>query len=427
MSFAPDGTAEFNRPGDDFAEYAHHRSAKGSDPMILRRMATATKGPGSVTDRTAAKQVVISSFDSANHPHYNGGGVAVIEMIASRLASQFDVTIVTVGHRGRSEESLPNGVRCTSLPIGWAGPRAAQLLYHAMLPIVARRIPHDLWIENFTPPFSTSFVPLFSRARVLGFAQSLAGAEMSVKYKLPFFLIERLGLRFYRDIVVLNAADRAVVSAASPSATVRIIPNGIHQTILDEQILGRGDHILFLGRIDVWKKGLDLLLAAYEKSGLTMPLLIAGAGTPREERKLTALLAATNGEIRWVGHVTGQRKQELLERSAFVVMPSRHETFGLSALEGMSCGKPVLHFDLPTLRWIDSSVCVPPLDINALAAQMRALAGDEATRRYLGRLAHAAAQRHGHDETADRYVALAHELLGSSGNGAGAEGDALCQ
>jgi glycosyltransferase involved in cell wall biosynthesis len=250
---------------------------------------------------------------------------------------------------------------------------------------------------------------------------------MSIKYRLPFFLIERLGLRFYRDIVVLSAADRAVVSAANPSVAVHVIPNGIRQTSLNEQTLGRGDHVLFLGRIDVWKKGLDLLLAAYDKSRVAMPLLIAGAGTPREERKLKALLDAADGDIHWVGHVAGQRKQELLERSAVVVMPSRHETFGLSALEAMSCGKPVLHFDLPTLLWIDGSVRVPPLDVNALATQIRALADDEVTRRDLGRRAHAAAQRHGHDETAGRYLALAHKLLSSSGKGADAEDDALSQ
>ena len=113
--------------------------------------------------------------------------------------------------------------------------------------------------------------------------------------------------------------------------------------------LAVGEHILFLGRIDIREKGLDLLLAAYKRSGLAMPLLVAGAGTRRDERKFAAMLAATGGDVRWVGHVTGQHKQDLLERSAFVVLPSRHETFGLAALEGMSYGKPVVHFDLPDL------------------------------------------------------------------------------
>ena len=368
-------------------------------------------GPGpaeaaEVAAGTAARKVVISIFD---HPHYNGGGGAVVEMLAERLAAHFEVTVVTAGRRRGTV--VRNGVRYRKLPVGWAGPRGGQLLYHALLPFAARRIPHDLWIESFTPPFSTSFLPLFSRTRVVGFAQNLHAREMWDRYRLPFFLVEQLGLRFYRDVVVLNSAHRALVRTYNPSATVRVIPNGTPKRCLDERLLGHGEHILYLGRIDTWEKGLDLLLAAYARSGLGIPLLVAGTGTRREERKFAALLAATAGDVRWVGHVTGQHKQELLERSAFVTLPSRHEAFGLAALEGMSCGKPVLHFDLPTLRWMDGDVRVPPFDVSALAGEMRDLAGDEAARRELGRTAHAAAQRYGRNETADRYLALVQQLL----------------
>ena len=310
--------------------------------------------------------------------------------------------------------------------MAWAGPRAGQLLYHALLPFAARRIPHDLWIESFTPPFSTSFLPLFSRARIVGLAQNLHAQEMWDRYRLPFFLIERLGLRFYRDVVVLNPAHRALVRNCNPSASVRVIPNGIGKRRLDEGLLGRGEHILYLGRIAPWEKGLDLLLAAYARSGLAMPLLVAGNGTRREERKFGALLAATVGDVRWVGHVRGQRKQDLLARSAFVALPSRHEAFGLAALEGMSHGKPVLHFDLLALRWMEGDVRVPPYDVGALAGQMRDLAGDEAARRELGRTAHAAAQRYGRDGTADRYLTLVEELLSAPGAGPGAEGGPSC-
>jgi glycosyltransferase involved in cell wall biosynthesis len=395
--------------------------------MIRQRMAAARPGPAEATEvaaGTAARQVVISIFDGPGNPYYGGGGAAVVEMIADRLAANFDVTFVSAARRRGTE--VRNGVRYRRLPVAWAGPRAGQLLYHALLPFAARRIPHDLWIESFTPPFSTSFLPLFSRARVVGLAQNLHAQEMWDRYRLPFFLIERLGLRFYRDVVVLNPAHRALVRNCNPSASVRVIPNGIGKRRLDERLLGRGEHILYLGRIAPWEKGLDLLLAAYARSGLAMPLLVAGNGTRREERKFGALLAATAGDVRWVGHVSGQRKQDLLARSAFMALPSRHEAFGLAALEGMSHGKPVLHFDLPALRWMDGDVRVPPYDVGALAGQMRDLAGDEAARRELGQTAHAAAQRYGRDGTADRYLTLVQELLSAPGAGPGAAGGPSC-
>ncbi len=395
--------------------------------MIRQRRAAARPGRAEATEvaaRTAARQVVISIFDGPGNPYYGGGGAAVVEMIADRLTANFDVTVVTAARRRGTE--VRNGVRYRRLPVAWAGPRAGQLFYHALLPFAAWRIPHDLWIESFTPPFSTSFLPLFSRAQVVGLAQNLHAQEMWDRYRLPFFLIERLGLRFYRDVVVLSPAHRVLVRNCNPFASVRVIPNGIGKRRLDERLLGRGEHILYLGRIAPWEKGLDLLLAAYARSGLAMPLLVAGSGTRREERKFGALLAATVGDVRWVGHITGQHKQDLLARSAFVALPSRHEAFGLAALEGMSYGKPVLHFDLPALRWMDGDVRVPPFDVAALAGRMRDLAGDEAARRELGRTAHAAAQRYGRDGTADRYLTLVQELLSAPGAGPGAEGGPSC-
>ena len=79
------------------------------------------------------------------------------------------------------------GCAIGTLPVGWAGPRAGQLVFHALLPFAAGRIPHDLWIESFTPPFSTSFLPLFSPARVVGFAQNLCGQEMWRTVPAPLF------------------------------------------------------------------------------------------------------------------------------------------------------------------------------------------------------------------------------------------------
>jgi glycosyltransferase involved in cell wall biosynthesis len=318
-------------------------------------------------------------------------------------------------------------VRYKRLPVGWAGPRAGQLLFHALLRFSARRIRHDLWIENFTLPFSTRFLPLFAPTRVVGLTQSLSGVQMSRRYRLPFFLVERLGLRFYHDVVVLNSADRRLVRRYSPSATVWLVPNGVDPQCIDEQLLGQGEHILFLGRIDIWIKGLDLLLAAYEMSGLATPLLVAGNGTWTDERRLRALLAATRGDVRWLGHVTGQQKHELLERSAFVAMPPRHDTSPLSALEGMAYGKPVVHFDLPPLRWMEGDLRVRPFDVGALASEMRDLAGDERARRELGRAAHAAAQRFGWENTAEHYLTLVRQLLDAPGAGGRQGGVTACQ
>ena len=357
----------------------------------------------------APKRVVISSYDSPGNPHYAGGGAVVVDAVARALAREFAVTVVTAARRPGTAQR--DGLRYRYLPVCWAGPRAGQLLFHALLPFAARRIPHDLWLESFTPPFSTSFIPLFSPARVVGLAQTLSGERMWHQYRLPFFLIERLGLRCYSDVVVHNPADGTTVARHNPAARVRIIPNSMDLPEADEQSFGRGEHILFLGRIEVWAKGLDLLFAAYEQSGVDMPLIIAGAGSQREERKLASLVAAARGDVRWPGRVDGQHKADLIRRSAFVVLPSRSETFGLAALEGMAYGKPVLHFDLPALRWVRGDVCVLSFDTAALSRSIRELADDERRRRDLGRVARAAAWQFRPEGMEQQYLTLARQHL----------------
>lgn len=358
------------------------------------------------------RRVVISNFDSPGNPHYDGGGAAVMEMIAQRLAAEYEVTFLTAAHHGPVRRSA--GFRYRHLPVSWAGPRGGQLAYHAMLPLAARRIPHDLWIEGFTPPWSTSFLPLFSPARVVGLAHELSGVHMWQRYRLPFFLVERLGLRCYRNLVVLNPADAEVVKRLSPATSIWVIPNGTVIPELPQLPSGGGEHILFLGRIDVWYKGLDVLLLAYKRSGVNLPLMIAGKGTPAEEGRLAALVEAAGDSVRWVGHVTGEAKQDLLSRCAFLVMPSRSEAFGLAALEAMAYGKPVVHFGLPTLDWIDGDVRVKPYDTGALADAIRGIAGDAGLRAKLGSAARETAESFSVDRTAERYLAMARELLGDS-------------
>lgn len=199
-----------------------------------------------------------------------------------RLSEDFRVTVVTAGRSGGSEER--NGIRYVRLPVCRAGPRAGQLLFLTLLPFVARRIRHDLWLESFTPPFSTSFLPLTTGAPVVGIDQGRSAEALWRRYHIPFFLVERLGLRCYRHIVVMNAADGSVVRRLSPRADVQVIANGVEQRLLDENRLGSGQFILFLGRIDTWVKGLDLLLDAYGRAAPPMELLLAGSGTPAEEQ-----------------------------------------------------------------------------------------------------------------------------------------------
>ncbi len=363
------------------------------------------------SSRSGRPRLVISIYDDPGNPHYGGGGAVVVAELSARLADVYDVTVVSGSYRG-SRGGRRAGVRLRYLPVGWAGARGGQLVFHALLPVAGLLVRHDVWVDSFTPPFSTSLLPHVTRRPVVGLVQMLSGEDMRARYRLPFDRVERRGLRWYRRLVVLNDADREIVSRLSPRAVVRVIPNGVEVPPEDELASEVGEHILFLGRIDVRQKGLDLLVAAHARAGTGLPLVIAGTGPSREVAALEALVAGRD-DVRVVGHVSGARKAELLRTCAFLAMPSRFETFGLSALEAMAWAKPVVHYDLPRLEWIpaDAAVRVGRLDEEHLARALRSLATDAGDRAARGRRARAHAEEHDWSVMATRYRSVLDGVL----------------
>lgn len=297
-------------------------------------------------------RIALSIYDDLDNPHYGGGGARVVQELARRLATDHEIVVFSSSYRHAPRRRVRDGVRYVYLRTGWAGPRLGQIVFNVVLPWVARRHRPDLWLETLTPPFSASPLPLLSRTPVVAMAQQLCGRFMTEKYHLPFQRIERWGLGWYRHIVTLNDADRATARAASPHAQVHVIPNGVQ--VSGAGPTSPGDYVLYLGRIDMRLKGLDLLLDAQSRAESPLPLVIAGAGTPAEESALIRRLPEVP-RTRWVGPVSGAVKEDLLRGCAALVMPSRSEAFGLVALEAMAHGHHVIAFDLPTLGWLDGS------------------------------------------------------------------------
>jgi len=100
--------------------------------------------------------------------------------------------------------------------------------------------------------------------------------------------------------------------------------------------------LLFLGRLET-DKGIDVLCKAVQKAnraGAIIELNIAGVGSHEFQLK-----SAYAGEktFHFLGHVTGKQKQLLLRNCDMVAVPSIvSETFGISAVEALAYGKPVL-------------------------------------------------------------------------------------
>lgn len=362
------------------------------------------------------KNIIFSNYDDLKNPWYGGGGARAVHEVAKRLVTMHAVTVITGTYPGAKDETL-DGVSYVRIGVSKFGPFVGQAVYQTFLPWHAFRQKYDVWIESFTPPFSTAFLPWFTRRPVVGVTHSLSGRDMSKKYHLPFLLVETLGLKLYRHVITLTEYQKSQVLTANKKIDVRIIPNGLPNEVIARSVQRQEKHILFLGRIDIVQKGLDVLLNAYAQVSKTFPypLVIAGNGPDHEQRKLKDLVQALglNERVQCVGRVEGEAKFKLFEQAVCTVMPSRSEGFPLVALEAMACSSPLVVSNIPGLQWVPEScsVHVENLSAEAFAAALEGVFGNEQKRQNLAEAAKREAVAYSWDNIAAEYTKVVSDLI----------------
>ncbi len=371
-------------------------------------------------------RLVFSNYDSPRNPFYGGGGSAAIHEVGRRLAQAHRVEVL-IGRYPGCSVTEQDGVCYRPVGPAWAGPKLGQLLFQARLPFCARRHTFDLWCESLTPPFSTACLQRFARQPVVALTQILGGRAMRRKYHLPFDRVERAGLRQYRWAIATSQTLRGQLLAANPRLHLAVIPNGVSSECVRLEVTPGNRHILFLGRIDVEQKGLDLLLEALAliAASLPLPVILAGGGDPAQEayvdRRIHALHLAD--QVRRVGRVQGAAKDRLFRDAAFLAMPSRFEASPLVMIEAFCYRLPVVLFGIPELAEVPESCCekVPPFDVPALSRALLTLARDPGRRETLGRAAKAYARAFDWDDLARRYAdffeTVRRESVGSAPRG----------
>lgn len=142
-----------------------------------------------------------------------------------------------------------------------------------------------------------------------------------------------------RLFCVSDAQREALVSAGVPAARLAVKHHFVPDPVVRRA--GPGDHVLYLGRMTV-DKGVRLLQAAWESLGgaLGVPLVLAGDGPLAEN---VASWAARRSDVRYVGLLDKNQRDEIAARSVALVAPSQaRETFGLVLVEAMAVGVPVV-------------------------------------------------------------------------------------
>jgi glycosyltransferase involved in cell wall biosynthesis len=317
--------------------------------------------------------------DDLGNPLAGGGPLRTYE-ICRRLARRHEITVLTPTFPGSTPTLERDGIRYERLgrKLGDHG-SSHHLTFLAGLPRAVRRHDYDLLIEDLMPPCAATLTPLFVRRGrpLIASVQWFFAREYTRRLHLPFHWGEEYGVRLYRNFIVLTDSMKRRIELRHARADCRLVPNGVADELF-QLVPAAGDFFLYVGRLEINAKGLDLLLQALARVPETvrLPLVVAGSGheTAQWERLLDE--SGMRPWVRCVGHVDAPERNRLLAACRCLVMPSRIETFGMTIAEANAAATPVIVWDHAPMNEIaaPASMRVPPFDVAAFAAAMVSVA-----------------------------------------------------
>ena len=210
-------------------------------------------------------------------------------------------------------------------------------------------------------------LPLVLSFHTLALMKNLVARDIGEKEDTGRIDAEMLLVKQAHHIIAASESDKSylrylydasenLVSAIPPGVNTQLFkPMDMNEAKKHIGISEQDKMILFVGRIEPLK-GIDMLMYAMKivtqrNPRLPVCLCIVGGDVSQPKSSWTRTLRSLDA-VRQVLHMSttvnfvGRQKQETLpyfyNACEMVVMPSHYESFGIAALEAMSCGVPVI-------------------------------------------------------------------------------------
>ncbi len=178
-----------------------------------------------------------------------------------------------------------------------------------------------------------------------GAYNTIAMNRSGVLKKLYFQLFEKKMLQKVAKIHSLGESEVDGLNQFFPNSKSYLIPYGFEPIHCNSQIINDSGYFIvgFVGRLDIYTKGLDLLIKAFSNfASKYSNVKLWMIGDSSEKADLEKLIIDNNLEEKVVlfGSKFGEEKNEIIQQMSIFTHPSRNEGLPTAVLEASSLGIP---------------------------------------------------------------------------------------
>ncbi|MFC1532321.1 glycosyltransferase family 4 protein [Thermodesulfobacteriota bacterium] len=330
-------------------------------------------------------------YDDIKNPWCGGGGAYRVLKVNEYLAMENRIVVLTGNYPGAKNEKISNikfiriGLKSSYL--------LSRISFTLLIPFYLHKIKSDTIVNEFSF-FSPCFADIYSRKPVVNVIHHLMGKHSFKLYPvfgLFPFINEKVFLLSAKNIITSTKAIRDYLKNRYPCKNVKNIFNSVSNNLFRLKST-ESDFILFLGRIDIYMKGLDILIEAFSQiDSQVIKLKIAGSGKSNDIKRLKQLVNnyGLGDRVAILGRVTESAKFELLRTCLFLVMPSRFEGWGITAVEANAARKPVIGTKIKGLSEAvvnhETAILVEPENVEQLVSSIVELISDKEKRISMGK------------------------------------------
>ncbi len=233
--------------------------------------------------------------------------------------------------------------------------------------------------RKFLPPLVATFHLAYSSG------QSFYTTWFTLRWLASLF-----SLKNYDEIILVDPMQRPhILNYGIPENRLTVIRNGVNTEMFSPAKNNRNDGILdfvYVGRLSL-DKGISTLLdafARYHDENPASRLTLIGDG----KLKTKMNNCVPDGSISWLGALEHESIPTYLKMMDVFVIPQNIGGLGMSVLEAMSCGLPVITTGIgETTRLLGSNegILVRPHRVPEVVNAMRQMGQDEYGRLEMGR------------------------------------------